>query len=61
MSETLLPEAKVAYVPGATFFPVRQEPNHARLSYSGVADDRLVHGVRELGRLLQRELLTRSG
>ncbi len=61
MSETLLPEAKVAYVPGATFFPGRQEPNHARLSYSGVADDRLVHGVRELGRLLQRELLTRSG
>ena len=33
MAETLLPEAKVAYVPGATFFPVRQEPNHARLSY----------------------------
>ena len=54
MSETLLPEAKVAYVPGATFFPVDQEPNHARLSFSGVPDDRLVHGMRELGRLLHR-------
>ena len=56
MAETLLPEAKVAFVPGATFFPVRQQPNHARMSYSGVPDERLVHGVRELGRLLRREL-----
>ena len=38
MADTLLPEAKVAYVPGATFFPVKQEPNHARLSFSGVPD-----------------------
>ena len=52
MAETLLPEAKVAYVPGATFFPVDQEPNHARLSFSGVPDDRLVRGITELGRLL---------
>ena len=34
MRDTLLPEAKVAYVPGATFFPVDQEPNHARVSFS---------------------------
>ncbi len=52
MAETLLPEAKVAYVPGGTFFPVDQAPNHARLSFSGVPDDRLVHGIAELGRLL---------
>lgn len=52
MAETLLPEAGVAFVPGATFFPVHQEPHHARLSFSGVPDDRLVHGIRELGRLL---------
>ena len=56
MAQTLLPEAKVAFVPGATFFPVRQQPNHARMSYSGVPDERLVHGVRELGRLLHLEL-----
>jgi 2-aminoadipate transaminase len=54
MADTLLPQAKVAYVPGATFFPVHQEPNHARLSFSGVPDDRLVHGITELGRLLHR-------
>ncbi|HEX8508897.1 MAG TPA: PLP-dependent aminotransferase family protein [Propionibacteriaceae bacterium] len=56
MADTLLPEAKVAYVPGGTFFPVEQEVSHARLSFSGVPDDRLVHGVSELGRLLERAL-----
>ena len=55
MANTLLPQAKVAYVPGATFFPVKQEPNHARLSFSGVPDDRIVGGVSELGRLLRRQ------
>jgi 2-aminoadipate transaminase len=55
MADTLLPRAKVAYVPGATFFPVEQEPNHARLSFSGVPDERLVHGVTELGRLLRQK------
>lgn len=53
MRDTLLPEAKVAYVPGGTFFPVVEEANHARLSFSGVPDDRLAHGVSELGRLLK--------
>jgi 2-aminoadipate transaminase len=52
MADHLLPEAKVAYVPGATFFPVEQQPNHARLSYSGVPDERLVHGITAMGRLL---------
>jgi 2-aminoadipate transaminase len=55
MANTLLPQAKVAYVPGATFFPVEQQPNHARLSFSGVPDDRLVHGITELSRLLVRQ------
>jgi 2-aminoadipate transaminase len=54
MADTLVPRAKVAYVPGATFFPVEQEPNHARLSFSGVPDDRLVHGITELSRLLRQ-------
>ena len=45
MRDHLLPKAKVAYVPGATFFPVTPEPHHARLSYSGVPDERLVRGI----------------
>jgi 2-aminoadipate transaminase len=52
MRDHLLPKAKVAYVPGATFFPVAPEPHHARLSYSGVPDDRLVRGITEMAKLL---------
>jgi DNA-binding transcriptional MocR family regulator len=53
MKETLLPEGKVAYVPGATFFPVVQEANHARVNFSGVEDDRIVEGITRLGKLLK--------
>ena len=43
-------------MPGAAFFAVRQRPNHPRLSYSGVPDDRLVTGVRAMGDLLREAL-----
>jgi 2-aminoadipate transaminase len=56
MKETLLPEGKVAYVPGATFFPVDQEPNHARVNFSGVEDDQIVEGISRLGKLLKQTL-----
>lgn len=56
MAEVLLPQAKVAYVPGGTFFPNVSQPNHARLSFSGIADDRMVHGITQLGRLLHDHL-----
>lgn len=49
MREHALPRAKVAYVPGATFFPRRAEPNHARVSYSTQPDDLIVEGIRRLG------------
>ena len=44
MRRELLPRAKTAFVPGATFFPVVEEPHHARMSFSGVPDDKLVRG-----------------
>jgi 2-aminoadipate transaminase len=56
MAETALPQSHVAYVPGATFFPVDEQANHARFSYSGVADDRLVDAITRLGGLLTAEL-----
>lgn len=49
MARVALPQARVAYVPGTTFFPVRQEANHARFSYSGVADDVMVDALGRLG------------
>jgi 2-aminoadipate transaminase len=54
--QQLLPRARVAYVPGTTFFPVIQQHNHARVSFSGVPDDRLVAGVTRLGELLHEAL-----
>jgi len=54
MAKQLLPKAKVAFVPGATFFPVEQQPQHARVSFSGVPDDRLVRGVTAIGTLLRQ-------
>lgn len=56
MAARALPQARVAYVPGATFFPVRRQPNHARFSFSGVAEAQLVDAVTRLGALLREEL-----
>lgn len=52
VSRELLPRAKVAFVPGGSFFPVREQPNHGRLSFSGIADDQLIRGVTAIGELL---------
>jgi 2-aminoadipate transaminase len=52
LTDTLMPRANVAFVPGATFFPVEQEHNHARLSYSGVPDERMVRGITAIAELL---------
>jgi 2-aminoadipate transaminase len=50
--EHALPEGKVAYVPGATFFPVDEEANHARLSYTAQNQPEIVQGITALGHLL---------
>ena len=56
MRDEALPRAKVAFVPGGTFYPVRQEPNHARVNFSGVSDERIVAGTTRLAGLLQAVL-----
>ena len=56
MRDRMLPEAKVAWVPGATFFPVHEEPHHARMSFSALPQDRLQDGLRRLGLLLTDQL-----
>jgi 2-aminoadipate transaminase len=57
LADRLLPEAKVAYVPGTTFFPVTPQHNHARVSFSGVPDDAMVRGITRFGELLSATLL----
>jgi DNA-binding transcriptional MocR family regulator len=54
MADHALPEARVAYVPGATFFPNTQQANHARLNYSGPSDAVITQGMTALGELLKR-------
>ncbi|HEX4898262.1 MAG TPA: PLP-dependent aminotransferase family protein, partial [Candidatus Limnocylindrales bacterium] len=56
LRDEAIPKAKVAFVPGATFFPVTQEANHARLNFSGVSDERIVTGMGRLADLLRERL-----
>ncbi|QSO46524.1 aminotransferase-like domain-containing protein [Alicyclobacillus mengziensis] len=53
MRDRLLPEAKVAYVPGSTFFPVDEEVNHCRMNYSGASKENIIKGVAALGTILK--------
>ncbi len=59
MSEQALPLAKVAYVPGSSFFPNAQEHNHARFNYSGQSDEKIVEGISALGKLLKQRAARR--
>ena len=54
--DVLIPRSGVIVVPGAPFFADRPEANHARMSFSGVPDERLVAGVRSMGELLAEAL-----
>jgi DNA-binding transcriptional MocR family regulator len=54
--DVLIPRAGVIVVPGTPFFADRPEAHHARMSFSGVPDERLVAGVRSMGRLLSEAL-----
>lgn len=54
--DVLIPRAGVIVVPGAPFFAERPEPNHARMSFSGIPDDRLIAGIETMGVLLAQAL-----
>ena len=53
MAEQALPKIKVAYVPGAGFFPAEEKANHARMSFPAHTDEVIHRGVTALGRLLR--------
>ncbi|TDT61524.1 PLP-dependent aminotransferase family protein [Fonticella tunisiensis] len=44
---------KVAFVPGGSFFPNGGHPNHFRLNYSNMPEEKIVEGIRRLGRVLR--------
>lgn len=49
-------EQKVAFVPGQSFFPNGQFKNHGRFNYSNMPEDKIVEGIKRLGKVL-RELI----
>jgi 2-aminoadipate transaminase len=53
MRDVALPEARVAYVPGASFFPVTERPNFARFNYSAQSEARIEEGIAALGAALK--------
>lgn len=59
MRKHALPEAHVAYVPGASFFPDAPEANHARFNFSGQPDALIETGIERLGKVLKAELARR--
>lgn len=50
--QTALSE-KVAFVPGGSFFPNGGHPNHFRLNYSSMPEDKIVEGIKRLGKVLK--------
>jgi DNA-binding transcriptional MocR family regulator len=46
-------EEKVAFVPGQSFFPNGQYKNHGRFNYSNMPEDKIVEGVKRLGKVLK--------
>jgi DNA-binding transcriptional MocR family regulator len=60
MRDHALTKAKVAYVPGASFFPDSDEPNHARVNFSGQTDENIVKGMTALGALAKQEMAKSS-
>lgn len=53
MQEHSLPIAKVAYVPGESFFPNKQEKNHCRINYSYMSEEKIIKGITNLGEIVK--------
>lgn len=45
-------EEKVAFVPGGSFFPNGGNDNHFRLNFSNMPEDKIVEGIKRLGKVL---------
>ena len=49
-------EEKVAYVPGAGFFPNGGNDHCMRLNYSCMPDERIIEGIKRLGKVIESNL-----
>ena len=55
MKDVVLPN-NVAYVPGEPFYPNGGNANHFRMNYSCMPEDRIVEGVKRLGKALHEAM-----
>lgn len=46
-------EAKVAFVPGDSFFPNGGDKNHFRLNYATMNEEKIIEGITRLGKVLK--------
>jgi hypothetical protein len=56
MRDVALPQARVAFVPGATFFPLTPRANHARFNFSAQSEANIQTGIAALGAALHANL-----
>ena len=56
LMEKSLATIKVAYVPGASFFPNGGVTNTMRVNFSTMSDELIVEGIKRLGKLLHEEI-----
>lgn len=49
-------ENNVAYVPGGFFFPSGDKENYFRLNYSSCKEDRIIEGIKRLGKVLDEAI-----
>jgi 2-aminoadipate transaminase len=57
MRDVALPQARVAYVPGATFFPLQPQARFARFNFSAQSEDNIRTGIAALGAALHAHLM----
>ena len=58
MRDVALPQARVAYVPGESFFPLTPRPNHARLNFSSQPAEKIEAGMAALGAALKSHFVS---
>ena len=56
LKQVILPQAKVAYVPSASLFPVSHQANGLRLNFTNLDTATIELGVKRLGQILTRVL-----
>lgn len=48
-------EQNVAFVPGSAFYPNSKKANMMRINYSNMPEDRIIEGIKRLGKVLKDE------